>query len=221
VRQLVLVRHAESRWNAEGRVQGQSGSGLSERGHAQAAALAAALASQVPGAALVTSDLERARQTAHAVARRLGVAAIEEPRLRERDFGAWERRLHDEIEAEDGERWRRWRAGEDVIAEIGGESATAINTRAASVFADLIASTPEEQVTVAVTHGGTIWRGLHRLLSLPEATLGPVDNASVAVILAVGDDRPRLGRWNEVGHLPAELRGQPQRIGAAIAPRER
>jgi glucosyl-3-phosphoglycerate phosphatase len=224
VRRLVLVRHAESIGNAEGRVQGQSGTGLTSRGRAQARALAAALATETAGARLVSSDQARARETAEAIAIALQVTVEVDVRLRERAFGSWETRNHDEIAREDPDRWRRWRAGEDVIPELGGESSPQISARASEAFRDLISATPADGITIAVTHGGTIWRGVHALLSLPSPTLGPVDNASVALVLDPRGALPgggglRLARWNEVGHLPAELRiGAPWRGELATTP---
>ncbi len=82
---LLLVRHGESTWNADGRWQGQADPPLSERGQRQAAAAAAAIGTVD---AIVTSDLERAAHTGTIIARLLGIEpVVTEPRLRERDAG--------------------------------------------------------------------------------------------------------------------------------------
>jgi probable phosphoglycerate mutase len=82
---ILLVRHGESLWNAQGRWQGQADPPLSERGREQAAAAAAAIGTVD---AIVASDLERAADTAAIMARRLGIEpVVTEPRLRERDAG--------------------------------------------------------------------------------------------------------------------------------------
>ena len=83
---LLLVRHGESIWNADGRWQGQADPPLSERGQQQAAAAASALGTID---AIVTSDLERAADTGAIIARILGIEPVlVEPRLRERDAGS-------------------------------------------------------------------------------------------------------------------------------------
>ena len=83
---LLLVRHGESIWNADGRWQGQADPPLSERGQQQAAAAAQALGTVD---AIVTSDLERAADTGAIIARILGIEpVVVEPRLRERDAGS-------------------------------------------------------------------------------------------------------------------------------------
>jgi broad specificity phosphatase PhoE len=206
VRRLVLVRHGESIWNAEGRIQGQSCAGLSPRGHAQAAATAAALAGSYPDATLVTSDLQRTRETVAPLEAALGRAATPDARLRERSFGAWERQLRTDVVRDDAERWRRWVHGEDVVGEVGGESAEDLADRVEPMLRELLGATEDGQVTVAVTHGGPIWQGIHRLLGLRLGTVAGVDNASVHEILGADGDVAVLDRWNDVGHLPLQLR---------------
>src|SRR5258708_4393133 len=85
---FVVVRHGEASGNREMRYLGATDAPLTERGQAQARQLASALALYRP-AALYTSPLLRARQTAEAVAAVLGLAGVADPRLREGDFGAW------------------------------------------------------------------------------------------------------------------------------------
>ncbi|MFP4311431.1 MAG: histidine phosphatase family protein, partial [Nitriliruptoraceae bacterium] len=170
MRQLLLVRHGESRWNAEGRIQGQSCAGLSERGWAQAEALARAygpLLAEVAAAgrlSLVSSDLQRATETAAPLAARLGLEPALDRGLRERSFGSWEGRSHAELEAEEADRWARWTSGEDIMREIGAETALELATRAAEAFQRILTATPTGGVAVVVSHGGSIWHGLHRLL---------------------------------------------------------
>jgi broad specificity phosphatase PhoE len=205
VSRLVLVRHGESRWNAEGRIQGQSCNGLSELGFAQAEAVASALASTYPGARLVSSDLRRTLETAAPLAAAFRVEPEEVPALRERSFGSWETHLRADVVEQDPARWQRWLDGEDVIEEVGGESADALVARVVPCLEELLEATPDDGVTIAVTHGGPIWHGLHALLGVPKGTFAGVDNASVAMVLRLGD-RVALDRWNEVGHLPPEQR---------------
>jgi glucosyl-3-phosphoglycerate phosphatase len=206
VRRLVLVRHGESVYNAEERIQGQRCAGLSDLGHAQAKVTAAALAEAYPDASIVTSDLQRTRETTDPLAAAMVAQPVEDPRIRERSFGAWEGRLRIEVQRDEPERWARWLAGEDVIGEIGGETRGGLADRVVPVFERMLAETSDGAVTIAVTHGGPVWHGLHRLLQLDRPILGGVSNCSVTELGSTGVESPRLLSWNEVGHLPLGLR---------------
>jgi glucosyl-3-phosphoglycerate phosphatase len=210
VSRLLLVRHAQSVWNAEGRIQGQACRGLSALGHDQAKAVGAALAEEVrevDGAVtLVTSDLQRCRETAAPLCERLGVEPTLEPRLRERSFGEWEGRERQDVAVGDAERWGRFCAGEDVVQEVGGESAEQLADRVVPVLRALLDATPEDGLTVAVTHGGPVWQGLHRLLELPVGTLGGVANTGISELVLRPAGWMALQRWNDVGHLEPGMR---------------
>jgi broad specificity phosphatase PhoE len=86
---LLLVRHGETDWNADGRLQGQTDRPLSDYGRRQARRLADELAGEEL-AAIYSSDLARARETAEIVGERLGQPVVLEPDIRERDWGTWE-----------------------------------------------------------------------------------------------------------------------------------
>src|SRR5207237_1980878 len=86
---LLLVRHGETDWNADGRLQGQTDRPLSDFGRRQARQLADELAGEELEA-IYTSDLSRARETAEIIGDRLGLATVLDPDLREKDWGTWE-----------------------------------------------------------------------------------------------------------------------------------
>jgi len=212
LRRLILVRHGESVWNVERRVQGQTCRGLTDTGHAQAARTAELIAGSFGDATLVSSDLGRCRDTAAPIAAALGVEVVTDETLRERNFGRWEGMDRDALEADDAGRYSRWRAGEDVIAEVGGESDVVLRARAGRAFTELLApasSAGDDPTTVvAVTHGGTIWYGVHELLRLGSYRLGAVHNASVTELILGGRGPsgldpalPHLARFNETSHL--------------------
>jgi len=219
-RRLILVRHGESVWNVEQRVQGHTCRGLTERGHAQAERVAQALAASARGASIVTSDLGRCRATVAPLATLVGIDPQVDASLRERDFGRWEGLTRDDLERDDPDRYQRWRAGEDVIAEVGGESDAVLRARAGALFRRLLGLSPEleggsgvapaplHDTVIAITHGGTIWYGIHELLGIPGYRLGPVENASVTELVVGGGGPagldpavPRLHRFNGIGHL--------------------
>jgi broad specificity phosphatase PhoE len=86
---LLLVRHGETDWNADGRLQGQTDRPLSDFGRRQARQLADELADEEL-VAIYSSDLSRARETAEIVGERLGLPVRLDPELREKDWGTWE-----------------------------------------------------------------------------------------------------------------------------------
>lgn len=206
MRHLVLVRHAQSEWNHERRIQGQSGSGLSATGLAQAGLVGAWLAETYPDARLVSSDLQRCLETAAPFAERLGHEAVPDPGVRERDFGAWSGLLLDEVTARYPQLWTRWRNGEDVVAEVGGESSEDLTTRVTAAYHRILGEAPDGGVVVVVTHGGPVWHGTHALLGLPAGVLGGVANTSVTELASPAPGSFVLSAWNQVGHLPPELR---------------
>lgn len=192
----LAVRHAQSVWNAQGRVQGQADPPLSEAGRAQAAALADTLA----GAgleAVVASDLRRARETAEALAARLALPVETEPALRERDFGAWSGLTHAQIAARWPLAWARWRAGDPGLRPGGGESRRALAARVAAAMAALRARHGGRRLAL-VTHMGVL-RAL-----VPGARLGNtgtlwLDPGTLASAAGSQDARPApAGRDAEV-----------------------
>ena len=150
--ELVLIRHAESTWNAEGRWQGQEDPPLSARGRLQAEALAEGLR----GAGvlrIMTSDLLRARETAAALARALGLEVLADPRLRELDVGRWGGRTRAEIAQSDPELLARFDRGDPEARAGGGESRAALRLRAQAALFELAAGGPGRGLAL-VTHLG-------------------------------------------------------------------
>ena len=161
---LLLVRHGESAWNAEGRWQGWADPPPSPMGEAQATAVPQSLAGG-EFQAVVTSDLQRARRTAEVVAAGLGLPLEVETGLRERDVGRWEGLTAAEIE----ERWpgalAAWHSGA-LASPPGGEPDRRLSDRALSVLRGL-AARPASALLV-VTHGGLLG-AVERRLGLPRA----------------------------------------------------
>lgn len=205
MKRLVLVRHGQSEWNAERRVQGQSGTGLSRLGAVQAVTTAEWLADAYPDARLVSSDLQRCKETMAPLAELLGREVQYDEAVRERSFGRWEGLLLTEIEAYDEERWARWCTGEDVLDEVDGESGEALSARTEAAFRSHAAELLDDGTVIVVTHGGPIWHGTTALLDVPFGTLGGVANTSITII---GFDGVRawLEAWNQTAHLPSDQR---------------
>lgn len=165
---LFCIRHAQSTWNELGRWQGQADPPLSTAGRSAAEALAEQLRAELPScAALVTSDLLRARETAGILGRALGLEAETWPSLRELDIGSWSGRLSAEIELLWPEDYRRFRAGDPELRAGGGESRRALRERALAAVRALERRFAREPIVV-VTHLGWL-RSLAPGLELPNA----------------------------------------------------
>jgi len=171
---FLLIRHAESVWNAEDRWQGQADPPLSERGIAQAEALARNLAGEVADQ-LLSSDLRRAWQTAEILGRALGVAPRSDPRLRELDVGRWAGLTRGEIEARDSSDLGRFEAGDPEVRAGGAESRSEIRRRVRQAFRSLAEQWPGARLIV-VTHLGVV-RAL-----LPESELANAASVSLSSV---------------------------------------
>lgn len=176
---LILVRHGESTWNAEERLQGQLDPPLSERGREQARALAPVLPG-VPAERVLGSDLSRARETAEL----LGLDPRLEPGWREIDVGEWAGRTAAEVDAE-GSELTNWRGGPRTAP--GGETWAAFTERVAGRVDALLA---EGGSWLVVCHGGCIRVAVAHLTGADPLKLGSPANASATVL--EGGGRPRL-----------------------------
>jgi broad specificity phosphatase PhoE len=148
-----LVRHGETDWNRELRWQGHSDRPLNERGRAQAYAVADALAG-LSFAAIYSSDLSRAFETAQIVASRLNLGVKIEPALREIDVGSWEGSTIEELQARCPEAVVRWEERGEHGWE-GGESHEQMATRVEDAVRAIAARHDGKDVLV-VCHGGPI-----------------------------------------------------------------
>jgi len=201
---LVLVRHGETAWNAEGRVQGQTDVPLNDVGRAQAEALVPVLAAEVFGA-IYSSDLLRVRETARPVARMLGLEVVLEAGLRERHYGMFETLTYVECRERFPAEFERFREKELAFDFATGESLRAFHTRAlASVRA--IAERHAGEAVLVFTHGGVLEmlyreataRGLRsaRDFEIPNAAINRFEFAA---------GRWQLRAWAERAHLEAAL----------------
>jgi broad specificity phosphatase PhoE len=152
---LLLARHGETDWNAAGRFQGHADRPLSDRGREQARKLAARVA-DVPLAAIASSDLRRARDTAGIVAEPHGLEVVVEPALREVDVGSFSGLTSVEAAARFPDAYRRWRETAE-IPWSGGETYEQMADRAipaALRLAEELAD--DDRPLLLVAHGGTL-----------------------------------------------------------------
>ena len=173
MRRIVLLRHGQTAHNADGRIQGQLDTPLNEVGLAQAEALGAVFAADPP-AVVVSSDLTRARTTAHAVCDHVGLPLVLDERLRETHFGLWQGLTGPEVEARWPSEFAAWRRHEGHA--VDGESAEQVADRAVAAAQDHL---PAEGTLLLVTHGGTARALVGRLTGLPAGSwraLAPLGN---------------------------------------------
>lgn len=199
---IILVRHGETDWNVEGRIQGHLPVPLNAQGAAQAEALAIHLRN-VQFDVMYSSDLLRARQTAELIAEVSGHEILEDERLREWDLGILSGLLRTEAERGHPQAARIYR--EYLVDQIvpGGESIRQRFERVTKAIADFAARHPGETVVV-VSHGGPLGDCYHRAAGKGVEERMKVDlfNASINRI-GIDGDLWSLESWAQVEHLSA------------------
>lgn len=196
---LYLVRHGESVYNAEGRVQGQSDIPLSPQGEKQSEAVAQALAS-VPVTAIYSSPLLRARQTAERIAAIHGLPIQFDDRLKELHAGIFQGKLRRELPLLFPQEYAAWSSGDPFYVIPGGQSRFQVQQRGKEVLEEIAARHTGH--TVVVGHGALFRFALAALLGQGETIeLPPLANGSITVVTYDGNGRFRIERYNEVDHL--------------------
>lgn len=166
---IYLARHGRTPYNHEGRFQGQSDVPLDETGRRQAVELAECAAAH-GFVTLWSSPLERARQTAEAVAARTGLTIQWDERLMETDTGAWTNRTFAEMQAEEPAGFEAWLTGDPAWEFPGGESFQRQGDRVMAALAEIERG---PQPALVVCHGMSIRLALARRRGKP----GPGPNA--------------------------------------------
>ena len=197
---LIAIRHGETAWNVDTRIQGQLDIGLNERGQWQARQAARALAEE-PIAAIYSSDLSRAFDTARAIGAAVGLDPTPFIGLRERAFGIFEGRTWAEIETHWPEDTRRWREREPGWAPAQGETLEQVRDRVAAATEELAQRHRGDQI-VLVAHGG-VMDALYRLAT-QQAVQAPrtwhLGNAAINRLLWSPQGLSLVG-WGDTRHL--------------------
>ena len=198
---ICVVRHGETDWNIEMRLQGQIDRPLNASGEAQAVAVGRHFLG-VQADALYSSDLLRARQTAQPIADALQRPITLLAALRERNFGRCEGLTIEEIGARYADDARAIKSRDpDYAAPGGGESRRQHRARVLECLAGLVSNHPGQTI-VLVTHGGildVIFRRVHdRPLDAPRDY--PIPNAGISW-LTIDDEQWSIERWGDTAHL--------------------
>ena len=208
--QVLAIRHGETDWNRDKRIQGHTDIPLSELGHAQARLLGQALGDRSLDA-LYTSDLLRAQQTAQAVAAAQGGPAKLplrlDPLLRERSFGCFEGLNREQIKARWPSQSEQWcRRDADFGAE-GGETLADFYQRSLAALTRIASRHPGQTIAI-VTHGGVL-DCLYRAatgLSLQAPRTWTLGNAAINRLLYTHSGFGVVG-WHDASHLESLLSG--------------
>jgi broad specificity phosphatase PhoE len=178
---LLLVRHGESTWNRERRIQGQLDPPLTERGQEQAREIADRLAGHGV-VAMYCSDLRRVQQTARPIAEAVDAEPVTVVDLREISLGEWEGKTSDELEAEYPEAWDEWTRRPSWDQVPGGEGQVAFEQRVHRAVDAMFAANPVGDI-LCVTHGGVIQVALSRVVGRSVDGIFPflIENCSLSV----------------------------------------
>jgi probable phosphoglycerate mutase len=204
ITRIVAIRHGETAWNVDTRIQGQLDVPLNDKGQWQARRLADALADEGVGI-VYSSDLQRAWQTAQPLAERLGLVPRPEPRLRERAFGVFEGLTWAEIERDHPEASERWRRRDPEFGPPGGETLSAFYERCVSAITALAQRHPGEGIAL-VAHGGVLdclYRAATRA-ELRAPRTWQLANAGINRVLYTPQGLSMVG-WADTGHLDAQV----------------
>lgn len=203
--EIVVVRHGQSKGNAEGRFGGHGPTPLTEHGHQQARHTGAALADDGEPVALYSSDLPRAVQTAEAISSAVGVDVSFDSGLRERSLGVFDNLLFTEVQERYPEGWKRLVSRDLKYCPEGGEPVDAVFERVSVTVDRIVTEHPAGRV-ILVSHGLAIFHLFAHVCGLGSPAndlkvFALVDNCSMSTF------RHRKGRWrvmslNDRAHLP-------------------
>lgn len=202
--EILLIRHGETTWNAERRLQGHSDIALNTKGEYQAEALSQALQRESFDA-IVSSDLLRAKKTAEVIAAKHGLRVLLDERLRERCYGVFEGLTYTEISDRYPAAYTAWQARQiDSVMPSGvraAESFSQFYQRSLSAISHWAQYYRGKKIAL-VAHGGVLECAYRAALSIPLDTPRnfPVFNAAINRFTYT-DDQLTLTSWGEVAHL--------------------
>jgi len=201
---LLLVRHGETAWNVEGRIQGHLDVPLNETGLAQADATGRRLAGEKFDA-IYSSDLIRAYRTASPVVANPDGEIVREPRLRERHLGVLQGLTGEEALARQPAAWKVFKARDPALPLEAGESLGGFALRIVDFVEEKLAAHSGGRVLM-VTHGGALDAVYRHATGMAATAVRdfPIYNASVNTLVH-RDGKWHIDRWGDISHLPREL----------------
>ena len=214
---VLAIRHGETAWNVDGRIQGQLDVPLNEMGRWQVHRLALAVADE-DIAAIYSSDLLRAFETAQAVGRGSGDAIVTDTGLRERGFGVFEGLSYAEINARWPEMGERWRKRDPEFGAPGGETLNQFYERSVATATRLAERHPGQTIAL-VSHGGVmdcLYRAASRI-ALDAPRSWQLGNAAINRLLYTPQGFTLVG-WSDTYHLDDDAQGGCADVDAPVKP---
>jgi probable phosphoglycerate mutase len=197
--QLILIRHGETAWNLEHRMQGHLDSPLTDNGIAQAKALAQRLRNQ-SFSALYSSDLGRAYQTAQCIAETTGLTIQIKPELRERNLGNFQGLTRQEVGQLYPQEYSSFQAVDPDYVIPNGESLKQFRQRCTTSLEQLAVQHAGEKILI-VTHGGVLVNFFKYILGLPYQTPRCFDISNTGInIFSYRDNQWVLTTWGDISH---------------------
>ncbi|HEX2546835.1 MAG TPA: histidine phosphatase family protein [Ramlibacter sp.] len=198
---IIAVRHGETSWNVDARIQGQLDIQLNDTGRWQARRVGLALAAEQL-AAVYSSDLGRAHETARAIAEAARIPVVSHTGLRERRFGLFEGKTFDEIHTNWPEHALNWKKRiPEWVPPEGGESLLQLRERVTRTVGDLAARHAGQQIAV-VAHGGVL-DALYRVATGQEVNsprTWQLPNGAINRLLWTPEGFTLVG-WSDTQHL--------------------
>ncbi|MCL5256973.1 MAG: histidine phosphatase family protein [Chloroflexi bacterium] len=201
---LILVRHGQSIGNTLDQLQGWRDGYLTEEGLRQAELMAASLAGRKEIAALYSSPLRRAWQTAEAIARQTGLAPVAHPGLREISFGEAEGLSVYELPEVYPEVYKGWQRKDDIdFGWPGGETRRVFHKRVVDTMNEIAGKHRGETIAV-VSHGGALGVYVAHLMTgnTTNWAVYQLDNCSISELDVNGDGQAEIIRLNYCVHVP-------------------
>jgi 2,3-bisphosphoglycerate-dependent phosphoglycerate mutase len=217
VTRVLAIRHGETAWNADGRIQGQLDVPLNDMGRWQVRRLALALADERVDA-IYASDLLRALETAQAVARASGDPIVTDAGLRERGFGDFEGLSYAQISARWPELADRWRKRDPEFGAPGGETLNQFYARSIATVTRLAEAHPGQTIAL-VSHGGVLdclYRAAARV-ALDAPRSWQLGNAAINRLLYTPQGFTLVG-WSDDHHLDDAAQGGDADVDAPPTP---
>ena len=201
--EIIIIRHGETEWNKTGRFQGHSDVPLSAEGRTQAAALGKNLVVDHVDA-IYASDLTRAMETAAPLAQRFGLEVISDPLLRELNFGAWEGRNFNDVNAENPNAMKNFYTDPEQADIPESEPFPEFQRRVAGRVREIVAQERGKRIVI-VSHGASIRILFADILSMPIRSIWHLSQLNTAVnkIRFEDDGFAVVTLMNDTSHLRA------------------
>jgi len=206
VTRLILVRHGETMWNAEGRIQGHKNSPLSPLGNEQALAVRSRLKG-IKAAAIYSSDLTRTQETIRPFAEFSNLPITTRFDLREKCFGEWEGMTPADVEEKFPGEWARFRSHYDLDFHIpGGETWHDVQARIVGACRDILSRHEPDDTVIVVGHGGSLRPIVLHAMSAPLPCVFhlSLDNAGITRLDFKNPDSGRVIYLNDTSYLEAQ-----------------